>query len=806
MEEDLPAHGNYMENFDDSRKGKQFPGIVQRWSLTESGADFICKDTILRLEIVSDTIIRFRYAIDGIFEPDFSYALDPAYQREFCTFQVYREDEKVVELETKQLLVKIQKSDLKTTISNQEGLVLLEDELGYHWESLKEYSGNVVICTKKLSAGEHFYGLGDKPSNLNLRGSRKQMWGSDTYAYGPETDPIYKNIPFYIGLHHKVAYGIFLDNTFRSWFDFGSERANVSSFWAQGGEMNYYFIYGPQALDVSRQYTKMTGTPELPPLWALGYQQSKWSYYPEKTVRNLAAEFRKRQIPCDVIHLDIDYMDGYRCFTWDKQHFPDPAKMISDLRKDGFKTICIIDPGIKVDEGYDVYDDGLQKDVYCRTADGPYYRGSVWPGICNFPDFTRPDVRTWWEDLYKSLMDVGVDGVWNDMNEPATFETGTFPPDIRFDYDGHPCSHRKAHNIYGMQMSRATFDGVKKHGGGKRAFVLTRSTYSGGQRYASGWTGDNIANWEHITVANVQCQRLSISGFSYVGSDVGGFVETPSPELYVRWVQLALFHPFLRTHSSGDHGAQEPWSFGPEAEDIVRRMLTLRYRLLPYIYTAFWQYSQFGTPMLRPLFMLNQRDADTHYRQDEFGLGDHLISCPITQPGVSGRWLYLPEGYWFDFWTDELIDSAGEEVWCECGMERFPLYIKAGAVLPMGPPQQYVGEVKTKSLDLHLYLGKTEEVSLLYTDAGDGYGYQNEEKVLASFTFSPVEGGYRLVQEREGAFTPEYTTYTLHLHGMPHAKLSVKLGESPIQAKGDNDRTYQDIPNTFDEIFIQNGS
>lgn len=763
----VPAHGNYMENFEDFGAGKQLPGAVLQWQQEGNELYFYCKDTTLQLRVISDKIIRFRYANYNIFEKDFSYALDNSFVPAPPNLHV-QENENEVIVETADVILYLQKATLLTRITNRNGLTILEDELGYHWQKHHEHSSEIVLCTKKISGGEQFFGLGDKPCSLTLRGRRRQMWGSDTYAYGPETDPIYKNIPFFIGLHHKVAYGIFLDNTFRTWFDFGSERPNVFSYWAHGGEMNYYFIYGPQALEVSETYTNMTGKPELPPLWSLGYQQSKWSYYPESTVRELAAEFRRRKIPCDVIHLDIDYMDGFRCFTWNHNHFPNPAKMIGDLSEDGFKIVCIIDPGIKIDPEYRVYSDGVEKDVFCRTADGPLYRGSVWPGICNFPDYTRPDVREWWAELFKGLMATGISGVWNDMNEPAVFELGTFPNDIRHDYDGNPCSHRKAHNIYGMQMSRATFDGVKRYLNGKRPLVITRSTYSGGQRYAAGWTGDNVASWEHLTVANIQCQRLSMCGFSFIGSDVGGFVETPSPELYIRWIQLAIFHPFLRTHSSGDHGAQEPWSFGKEAEDIVRDTIQLRYQLLPYLYTTFWQYVTKGTPMLRSLFMLDQRDADTYYRQDEFAIGDNLLMCPVKQPGALGRWLYLPHGEWFNFWDDQRYGTLGEEVWSETGLSKFPLYVRSGAVIPMGLPMQYVGEKVIDILDLHLYHIDGSKENFLYEDAGDGYEYQLEEiSNIVTFTVRGNQQSVCLEQRREGKYITPYHSYRLILHGLP---------------------------------------
>ncbi len=410
-------------------------------------------------------------------------------------------------------------------------------------------------------------------------------------------------------------------------------------------------------------------------------------------------------------------MDGFRCFTWDKKHFPDPARMIKELAEDGFKTVVIIDPGIKIDKNYSVYLEGVTNDYFCKRSDGPLFMGSVWPGLCNFPDFTNPKVREWWAGLFKGLMEAGVSGVWNDMNEPAVFEEGTFPLDVRHDYDGHPCSHRKAHNVYGMQMIRATKAGVKKFLKGKRPFTITRSAYSGAQRYAAVWTGDNVATWEHLKIANVQCQRLSASGFSFTGSDIGGFIESPDGELYTRWIQMAVFHPFFRTHSSGDHGEKEPWTFGLEYELVIRKFIELRYQLLPYMYSAFWQYCSSGRPMIKSLHMIDQRDYETYFRKEEFMLGDNILVCPLSKK-LNGRLLYLPHGNWYYFFDDTTYTNAGE-LWFDIPLDKMPIFIKAGSVIPFNPIMQYVGEKVVDVLTLHVYFGTVITKSQLYVDAGD---------------------------------------------------------------------------------------
>ncbi|MVN79186.1 DUF4968 domain-containing protein [Hymenobacter sp. HMF4947] len=767
---------NYMLNdLASQARQEHLPGPVQRAEQTNDHLfTFVTENgTQLLLHVLSDKILRFRYLTPGSSaEPDFSYAVpDPATEHivlpAAVTFLEFKEKADHYRLTTGRLICIVWKDSLRTRVLDRSGNILSADEKGFHWHHNDETGNDVVKMSQQVPSGVCYYGLGDKPANMNLRGQRFLNWGSDTYGYMKGSDPLYKNIPFFHVLQQRIAHGIFFDNTFKAFFDFAAERADVTSFWAEGGEMNYYFIYGPTLLEVTEEYTRLTCPPDLPPLWTLGYHQCKWSYFPEGNVKAIAQGLRERRIPCDAIYLDIDYMDGYRCFTWHPQHFPEPKRMVQELAQDGFKTVVIIDPGIKIDPDYSVYQEGLKNDFFCRRADGPLMRGSVWPGQCNFPDYTRPQVREWWAGLFEGLIkEVGVRGVWNDMNEPAVFEKGTFPDDVRFDYDGQPCSHKKAHNIYGMQMARATNEGVKRFSYPDRPFTITRSTYAGGQRYSSGWTGDNIASWDHLWLANIQCQRLSISGFSFIGSDIGGFIDTPDGELYSRWIALGAFHPFFRTHSSGDHGDQEPWSFGEPFTSLARHFIELRYQLLPYMYTAFWQYSTKGTPMLRPLTFLDQNDPETYLRMAEFALGDNLLVCPITQAGADGRWMYLPRGDWYYYWTDE-ARTGGAEVWASADLTRIPLFVRAGAVVTMQPVMQYVGEKVVEELTLHVYYKNGTADSVHYDDGGEGYNYQQGQQTTRRFTVAGDATSLTISQKIEGVYQPSYGTYRVVLHGLP---------------------------------------
>ncbi|MCC7244971.1 MAG: DUF4968 domain-containing protein [Saprospiraceae bacterium] len=601
-----------------------------RWR--DGAYEFTCRNGIaLRIQVLSPGIVRLRYAQESIFPADFSYAINPEFTPEKVSVRLDENDNEYL-LVSELLQVVVAKADLKVKFYDLDDRVICEDEGGFAARRtiMKGWCDLSVEhkCTKKFS----FYGLGDKTCGSDLTGHTFENWCTDSYGFGRGSDPLYRAIPFYYALHQQLAYGIFLDNPFRSRFDFNSNENGATRFSVDGGEMNYYFIYGPEMLDVARAYARLTGVHELPPMWALGYHQCRWSYYPESVVRDLANRFRKENIPCDAIYLDIDYMDGYRCFTWNEQHFPSPKQLVADLKAQYFQTVVMIDPGIKDDPDYHVFKEGIENEMFLKTADGDIAKAPVWPGFCAFPDFTSAKVREWWGNLYHDMYDnLGVAGFWNDMNEPAVFHVNhkTLPDHVVHHYEGHGGSHRKAHNIYGQQMSRASWEGYRQLQPQKRPYLLTRATFSGGQRYSAVWTGDNGSDWEQLQIANIQCQRLAVSGFSFCGTDIGGFTGCEDGELFVRWLQLAVFHPLMRTHSKGIHVAgdgleiqhdgeadenadgsteflsshlmksQEPWSFGAKWTDLARKAIELRYCMLPSLYTAMWLHSLDGTPVLR---------------------------------------------------------------------------------------------------------------------------------------------------------------------------------------------------------------
>jgi alpha-glucosidase len=497
----------------------------------------------------------------------------------------------------------------------------------------------------------------------------------------------------------------------------------------------------------------------MPPLWALGNQQSRWSYYPESRVREVARGFRESRTPADVIYLDIDYMDGFRVFTWNKERFPNPSKMLSDLRAEGFRVVLIIDPGVKVDPNYYAYQQGQAGGHFVKNADGSELHASVWPGVCAFPDFTDAKAREWFGSLYRVNLDEGVAGFWNDMNEPGVFlseETPkpdiyhhpmkTFPLDARHAGDGAPGTHARFHNVYGMQMARTTFEGLRRLRPDARPFVLTRAGYAGVQRYSAVWTGDNVASWDHMRLSLTMLLNMGVSGVPLIGSDVGGFSGNPSPELYTRWLQAAALTPFLRSHSENGSNPHEPYSFPKAYAEINRASIELRYRLLPYIYSLFHEHTRTGAPVMRPLWFEYPDDARTYLIEDEYLVGRDLLVAPIVTESVTKRHVYFPAGdNWVDWWTGKTF-QGGSDADVDAPLDRLPLFARAGAVIPVQPVVQHTGEMLKLPLTLLVVRGSDGESSF-YEDAGEGYGYARGH---SNMTTAAQRGGTLTVKSTGG--------------------------------------------------------
>ncbi|MBI4749218.1 MAG: DUF4968 domain-containing protein [Acidobacteria bacterium] len=691
------------------------------------------------VRFVTADVVRVRVIPPGIIEEDWSYAVNHSDQpppaitvaETGTTIKLAAPGGATVMIERKGFLLTVLDAAGKSVVTDDPARPTAFDS-----------QTGEIETSKQRTPTELYYGFGEKALPLSRHDQFLVMWNTDTYGYPVGTDPIYQTIPFFIALSNARAYGVFVDNTYRSFFDMGKTNPNRYTFGVAGGILNYYVFTGGETRSPEKivaAYAAMTGRGSLPPLWALGFQQSRWSYHPEARVREIADNFRRRKIPADTIYLDIDYMDGFRVFTWDKKRFPDPKKLISDLRQDGFRTVVIIDPGIKVDDKYGVYQSGQAGNHFVKTADGKEFQATVWPGTCAFPDFTNPQARAWFGSHYAGNLDDGISGFWNDMNEPATFlpwdlkepntlhhPLKTFPLTNRHAGDGHPGDHARYHNVYGMQMARATFEGLRNLRPNLRPFVLTRAGYAGIQRYSAIWTGDNVASWDHLALSIPMLTNLSISGVSLVGADVGGFSGNPSAELNTRWMQAAALTPMYRSHTEAGSNDQEPWAFGPEFEKINRQAIELRYQLLPYLYSQFHNHEQTGQPVMRPLWYQFPHDQNTYLIDDQYLIGSDLLVAPVVKQGATKRRVYFPAGTdWIDWWTGIRM-TGGNWVEVEAPIERLPLFVRAGAVLPTQPIVQNTGEMANQPLFLTIAAGNNQQGEF-FEDAGEGYGYRQGE-------------------------------------------------------------------------------
>jgi alpha-glucosidase len=692
----------------------------------------------LRIGFVTPDVVRVRMSPSGEFARDFSYAIAGPLPHAKAAVA---EDDAQLELRSASgLRVVVRKRpEASIAVYDASGKVVVADDP--RRPTAFDPQDGAIETSKQRDDYELYYGFGEKTLPISRHQQYMTMWNTDAPDYPVGQDPMYQSVPFFIALREGRSYGVFFDNTRRSWFDMGKTDPHRYAFGADGGELDYYLFTGGAErtpANVLRDYTALTGRGPLPPLWSLGYQQSRWSYMTQERALEVAKTFRAKRIPADVIYLDIDHMDGFRVFTWNRKTFPQPRRLLSDLQAQGFHAVTIVDPGIKADEDWAIYRSGREQGIYVRNADGSELRGKVWPGICAFPDFTSAKARAWFGGLYEAALDDGVDGFWNDMNEPAVFAPDgydkpeishgpqkTFALDARHAGDGEPGDHARYHNVYGMQMARASFEGLRKLRPERRPLVITRAGYAGVQRYSAVWTGDNSANWSHLALTIPMLTGMSVSGIPFVGADAGGFMGgDPDAELYTRWLQAAALTPFFRVHSNDTSAAREPWMYGEEHEAINRATIELRYRLLPYLYSLFADSEKTGLPPMRPLWFAYPRDVAASLIEGEYLVGGDLLVAPVVKEGRTKREVYLPAGdAWIDWWSGKRY-PGGTRATVAAPLDRLPLFVRAGASVPTQPVLQNTGEMKGAPLTLTVAWG-AEGISHVFQDAGDGYAYRN---------------------------------------------------------------------------------
>ena len=730
-------------------------GKVISVTVNNQEVDIKTENAFVKVIVYSPNIVRVRMDKQPLAE-DFSYAV---ISKPLTTRVLVNQNDNEINLGTDSLKVNIQKNPFQITFSTLAGNVINQDEpgLGTSWVSEN------VTAYKKMQDGEHFIGLGEKTGPLDRKGNAYTNWNSDVYGYSVTADPLYSTIPFYIGIHHDVQYGIFMDNTYQSDFNFGASNNRFSSFGAKGGEMNYYFIYNSKLADIITSYTSLTGRIKMPPLWALGYQQNRYSYYPETEVYRIASTLREKKIPADGITLDIHYMDKYKVFTWSKDRFPDPPAMTKKLKDMGFKVTLIVDPGIKEEKGYGVYDRGLKENIFAKYPDSTNYTGQVWPGWCNFPDFTNPRGRAWWGKELKQYASDGVSGIWNDMNEFSTWGQKA-PDDILFDYDGKGASHLQAHNVYGLEMIRSSYEGYRAALGNKRPFVLTRSGYAGLQRYSAMWTGDNRAEDNHMLAGVRLLNSLGLSGVPFTGMDIGGFTGGASPSLYARWVQIGAFNPYFRNHTGINTKSSEPWAYGEEVLEIARNYINLRYKLLPYLYSTFYEAKETGKPLMRSLAIDYTHDENVYsdLYENQFMFGSAFLVFPFDGQTAFGK-VYFPAGKWYDLYNGQL-QAGNEKLTIDLTMAKLPVFVKESSIIPMQSLIQTTAEKPTDTLTVHIYKGDINNQFVYYEDDGESYNYETGDFYKRVIIYDAAKKTVTFAKP-EGSAKSKFNKLRLILHG-----------------------------------------
>jgi alpha-glucosidase len=739
----------------------------------------------MRVTALTDSILRVRIARDGQWPEDASWAV--ASDRRAQSVRVARTEDGFA---TAQLRVHVG-PDLRLVVTDGAGRTILADD-----PDPIRLQGSGFTLRKALPHAEHIFGLGDKTGGLDRRGESFVDWNTDALGFTSATDPIYKSIPFFIGAGGEGgSYGILLDNSWRAWFDFGHREVGVTAFGAPDGPIDYYVIAGPSIAEVVRRYTDLTGKAPLPPLWSLGYQQSRYSYASADEVRALAARLRAEHMPTDVVWLDIDFQDRKRPFTVDRETFPDLGGLARDMGRQGIRIVAITDLHVAAAPGqsYAPYDSGIAGNHFVHNPDGSVYVGTVWPGPSVFPDFTDAGTRAWYGTLFRPLTDAGIAGIWNDMNEPSVFKTPnlTMPLDAVHhvasdDFAPRSASHAEIHNVYGMENNRATYDGLRALRPDERAFVMTRASYAGGQRYAVTWTGDNSSTWDHLKLSVHQLINLGLSGFSWAAADVGGYTGGPSPELMTRWFEIAAFTPIFRDHSSKDAPRAEPWVDGPEQLAIRRRYVEERYRLLPYLYALADENARTGDPVMRPVFYDYPQTLDAPCDETmTFTLGKALLIAPPPHPESPYPYdVCLPTGGWYDLWTGRAVTGTGgtapfDHVRETPRLDRLPVYVRAGTILPSQPLTQSTAEMPEGPLTLDVYPGP-DCGGTLYLDDGHSMAFQRGAYVRQAITCRTGAGRLEIdFSPEQGSYVPWWHIVAIRIHGWG-GPAAVTAGQRPV--------------------------
>jgi alpha-glucosidase len=752
-------------------------GRIISYKKVKTGIEGTTPTAVFAVHAWSNNIIRVSVSKTNLAN-NLSYAL--IRPQPVTTVNVNVEDKgSSIVFSTKAISVEIEKTpSFRVIFKNSRGELINEDVAGSCFGTT--FIGDKVSVYKKLQEGERFVGMGEALGNLDKRGTGITLNNTDTYKYGDPRLSMYVSVPFYIGLHHQQAYGIFYNNSYRSFFNFGLSTPDFTSVNMEGGNADYFFMYDESVANIITHYTSLTGRIQLPPLWSIGYHQSRCSYYPQDKVEWIAETFRKKKIPLDCIVLDADYQQGYQPFRVNKQRFPDMPALAASLAKKNIELTASVYPGVAIDSSYHSYVDGLKQDVFVKYANGSLFNTEIAPVKCYLPDYTNPRARAWWKEKMKWLPDNGIHGYWNDMNEPAL--GGSYLPDnLLFDFDGKKANALEAKNLYGFQMARSSYEAAQQNSTNLRPFILTRSGFAGVQRYAAVWSGDNTSNDEGLLSGVLLNSQLGLSGISFCGYDIGGFIGDGSKELYQRWIQVGVFSPFCRNHKGCGGTAGEPWAYGDEAEIISKNFINLRYRLLPYLYAAFYEATQTGMPVARSLcinYPFDDRVFDNTY-QHQFLFGPNILVVPVTSQEAVKK-VYLPAGKWYHLETDELLEGK-QELNRKLSIYELPLYARASAIIPMQGIVQSTKELPVDTLVIHLFNGDEKNTFSYYEDDGATIQYQQAQFCKKEMNFNPAQKQFN-IQPQTGEYPSHFRHLQIVFHGFAKSMNMVKVNnnETPL--------------------------
>lgn len=686
--------------------------------------------------------------------------------------------------ESAELRIKINKRSLALQFEDKSGQVICRD-LAFDAYAFKNSAFRI---SKECPLDEHYFALGDKTGPLDRRNMAFTFWNTDSYLWQESTDPLYKSFPFLLCMNGGKAYGIFLNNSYRSFFDLGKSERDAYSFGSEGGPLDYYFFYGPHPKKVVSDYVKLVGAGPLPPLFSLGYQQSRGSYVPEAKAREVAEQLRQHKIPCDVIYLDGDYKDKAGSFSVDRKAFPNFNGLIADLKSKGFATVISLDPYLAAVKGQKNFDEGVNNGYFARNPDGSVCIQKVWAPKVAFCDFTNPDARKWWGGLHETFVNAGVGGIWDDMNEPAVFERldKTLPLNTVHSLEGRRADHREVHNLISMQNTRATYEGLLRLRPESRPFVLTRSAFSGSQRYAACWTGDNMATWNHMRISIPQLLNLGLSGMNFSGADIGGyssFTNGPPEDLLTRWMQLGAFNTLYRNHSDGETRAREPWVDGPEHEAARRKFIEERYRLMPYIYSQMEEATRTGIPLMRPLFLEFPQEKRTLTIGEQFMFGSSLMIAPKVWEGAGDYPVLFPSGIWYDYFSSKPLEK--DKLDLEPKLDELPIFVRGGSVIGRQALVQHLGQTPDGPLELAIYLGEKGAAGELYFDDGASFAYKQGQFKRLEITAKKLPRHIEVLIKSRGEYKPWFKQLSVRIVGVPGPVKSItRDGEALSGWKG----------------------